>query len=237
MPLVDRMDARRAAIRILIVDDRSLFADALAAALAQQGLEVAALVASGDEAVSVAQAELADAVVLDMSLPGEDAISIGERILAASPQTKLLGLVGTSDDGVREALDSGFHGILTKDSTIPDLTAAIMAITRAHTIIPSASVRSVIGTIEPDIVKPSVARKLTDREREILSLLVKGATSSLIAKKLYLSPHTVRTHIQNILTKLDVHSRLEAVALATRHASARRLQARSRTAADGGGGS
>lgn len=216
-----------APVRVLIVDGQHLFADALAGVLIQGGIGVAALAAGGEEAVSIARAERPDAVVLDLDLPNEDPISVGERILAACPGTKLLGLARTTDeDGVREALDGGFHGVLTKDITIPDLTAAIMAITRAQTIIPSASVPSVIGSKQRETVRPSVARKLTHREQEILGLLVKGATGGLIAEKLYLSPHTVRTHIQNILTKLGVHSRLEAVALATRQARQRPLAAR-----------
>lgn len=201
------------------MDGQPLFADALAAALVSQGIEVTSLAADGDEAVAIAKAEAPEAAVLDLALPSEDAISVGERILVESPGTKLLGLARSpEEDDLRAALDSGFHGVMTRNSTIPDLTRAITAITRAHTIIPSDSVRTVIAPNHQDTVSPSVARKLTAREREILGLLAKGTTGGVIAKRLYLSPHTVRTHIQNILMKLGVHSRLEAVALATRRA-------------------
>jgi DNA-binding NarL/FixJ family response regulator len=217
--LTGESDPRRCRIRVLIVDGQPLFADALAAALGSKGIEVTPLAADGDEAAAIAKAEAPDAAVLDLSHPSEDAISVGERILSVSPGTKLLGLARAPDeDDLREVLDSGFHGVMTRNSTIPDLTRAITAITRAHTIIPSDSVRTVIASNHQDTVSPSVARKLTAREREILGLLAKGATGGVIAKRLYLSPHTVRTHIQNILLKLGVHSRLEAVALATRRA-------------------
>lgn len=109
----------------------------------------------------------------------------------------------------------GFHGYLTKQVPLPELANAIRTVVGGENIVKAIAQPSPSSSVEDRDMK-LLAKQLTDHEKQVLGLLVQGATSPAIASALSVSPNTVRTHIQNVLTKLQVHSRLEAAALAAR---------------------
>lgn len=207
-------------LRFLIVDDHRLFAESLASVLEDRGFEVVGVAASGLEAVAVARATTPDFVLMDLGLPDIDGLTAGRRILRERPDTRILAMTGLKERGLAAAaVRNGFHGYLNKRASLPDLLAAITAESRSYTTMPTELARSMVSRIERGDRRrgpPPDASRLTPREREVLVLLGNGARGREIAHQLGLSPATVRNHIQNILTKLRLHSRLEAVALAPR---------------------
>lgn len=141
--------------------------------------------------------------------------------MAEFPDTKVIVLTGSRrPDWAREAKRLGFHGFVTKDSGLSQVVRAIVAVAGGQAVPfqPTAAAAGAVGAGRSPEEKhwALLAKVLTDREREILAMLVEGADSREIASRVGIMPNTVRTHIQNVLTKLQVHSRLEAAALATR---------------------
>ena len=201
---------------ILIVDDHRLFADVVAYSLEQLGARVVGPVGSAAEAVAMVAAERPDVVLLDLFLPDGDGIDAGRRILAAHPNTIVLALSASTDPrAVTEAVDAGFRGFVPKEARLPSVVEAIQAALDGRSVImrPAQTPTSLRSGVSPSLL----AAGLTTREREILELLVAGLGSRAIAEELRISVNTVRTHVQSVLTKLQVHSRLEAAAFAVRH--------------------
>lgn len=203
-------------VRVLIVDDHRLFAEALRALLPAEEFEVVGMAATGAEASSAVGRIRPDVVLMDIGLPDESGIAAGRRILAAFPETKMLALTAMEHPHVvAEALRSGFHGYLTKDMPLPTLVSSLRAALDGQALIPQRIARAAAGarTFEEREAARLLAQ-LTPRERDVLRMLARGMGGTQIARELTVSTHTVRTHIQNILRKLGVHSRLEAVAFA-----------------------
>lgn len=201
---------------ILIVDDHRLFADVVAYALEQLGASVVGPVGTAAEAVEMAAAEDPDVVLLDLALPDGDGIDVGRRILALHPETIVLALSASTDPrAATEAVEAGFRGFLPKETRLPTVVEAIQGAIdgRSMVIRPTHTPTSFRSGVSASLL----AGGLTTREREILELLVAGLGSRAIAEELRISVNTVRTHVQSVLTKLQVHSRLEAAAFAVRH--------------------
>ena len=202
-------------MRVLVVDDHKLFAEAVQLALQKHGMEVV-IATSPDEGLEAAVREAPDVVLLDIGLPGRSGLELGKEILEAHPTTKIVIVTSLEDQrALQEAVKLGFHGFLTKDTKLPQLVRAIRDVEEGQLVVPHrlAVRRRNNGSHDADLL----AAQLTPREREVLGLLSSGATSGEIARTLFVSPNTVRTHVQSILAKLQVHSRLEAVAFATLH--------------------
>ena len=208
--------------RVLIVDDHVLFAEGLETALAERGIEVVGIATRGREAVTLAGRERPDFVLIDVDLPDMDGVTVGRSILADHPEIKLMAVTGRRDAGlVREAIRAGFQGFVMKESSISELMASMKAVARNHAVIPHQAAKALAGMRSEQQDAELLSSHLTEREREVLSLLVDGTGSKQLAERLHLSPNTIRTHIQNICFKLQVHSRLEAVAFAVRYAIVR----------------
>jgi DNA-binding NarL/FixJ family response regulator len=205
-------------IRLLVVADQPIFTEGIISALTERGCDVIGRATSGAEAIEMARTEPPDIVLLDTALSDEDAVSVGRTIMEASPDTKVIAFVDSRDVANQlTAVEAGFHGVLTKDFSGGRLVGSILLIAAGQVVIPQRT-RVVLNLPEgePDTPEAGVAR-LTEREREILSMLASGMATRQIALALTLSPNTVRSHIQNIRAKLKVHSRLEAVLFAFRH--------------------
>jgi DNA-binding NarL/FixJ family response regulator len=205
-------------IRLLVVADQPMFTEGIISALMKRGCDLIERATSGPEAIEMVRTEPSDVVLLDTALSDEDAVSVGRTIMEASPDTKVIAFVDSRDlDIQRTAVQAGFHGVLTKDCPGGRLVGSILLIAAGHVVIPQET-RAWLNHSEgdPGAAEANAAR-LTEREREILSMLASGMATEQIALALTLSPNTVRSHIQNIRTKLDVHSRLEAVLFALRH--------------------
>ncbi len=204
-------------MRVLIVDDQQLFADAVAAALQDHGVDVAAA-PDGRAALDFLEEHAADVVLLDIGLPGQSGLEVGRAILERRPESRLIALTALQDASVAdEALAVGFAGYLTKDTQLGTLMDAIQVVFDGEVVVPGHLVRSVSrpGRVDDDVAL--LVSQLTGRELEVLELLAAGRPSDAIASALYISRNTVRTHVQSILAKLGVHSRLEAAAFAARH--------------------
>jgi DNA-binding NarL/FixJ family response regulator len=201
---------------LVVGDDHVVFLDALAAVLLQRGYEVtiAGTVSETVEAVARGQPDMC---LVDRHFAGEDSIEAIGKMTAASPGTKVLVLSADPDtDGIMAALSAGAAGFLHKTRGVTALTAAISRVLRGEVVVdvPRATARPRPPGHDD---AHRLAAYLTVREREILGLLIEGLDTAAIARKLTVSRTTVRTHVQSVLTKLGVHSRLEAASFAVRY--------------------
>lgn len=204
-------------MRVLIVEDQVLFAEAVQVALRSQGIDVVGIASSGEEGLELLPTTNPDVVLLDIGLPDRSGIAIGREMLERCPDVKVLALTALRDGrAAREALRAGFSGYLTKDTDVDRLLRAIESAFSGEVTISKHLARQAAGGRGRDGVSLMVSQ-LTDRERDVLGLLAEGADSPAMAEQLHISKNTVRTHVQSILAKLNVHSRLEAAAFAVRH--------------------
>jgi two-component system, NarL family, nitrate/nitrite response regulator NarL len=205
-------------MRVLVVDDHALFTDAILPSLREMEWEVVAVVHRGEDAIETALREKPDLVMVDLGLPDMAGIAVGTRILEALPDTRVIALTGRSDpEAVKEAQAAGFHGFLTKDVPLPRFPEALSAVLRGEVVTFRRPVVESRPLTPVDRDAKLLASQLTPREREVLALLVEGNDNAQIARRLSVSANTVRTHVQSILTKLGVRSRLQAAAFAVRH--------------------
>lgn len=201
---------------LVIGDDHSVFLDAMSAVLEQRGYEVT-VARSVPETIETVRRTQPDVCLIDRNFAGDDGITAISPMLAASSRTKVLVVSADPDtDGIRRALHAGASGYLHKTRGVSALTRAIDRVQRGEVVV--------------DVPKPAPSRPpgrqdhahrlaafLTARERECLLLLVEGLDTAGIATKLGVSAATVRTHVQSLMTKLGVHSRLEAASYAVRY--------------------
>jgi two-component system, NarL family, nitrate/nitrite response regulator NarL len=205
--------------RVLIVEDHRLFADALGPVLTKMGMEVMDTAPDAARALAVISSDPPDVVLVDLGLPDMAGIDVAKEILRQRPETKVLALTGLNDPrAVREALQAGLHGYLTKDMPLLRFVKAIEASLEGQVVVPHTLASAASGRRSPEEEHADMVRQhLTAREYEVLALLIEGSNTNGMAIRLGLSPNTVRTHVQNILEKLQVGSRLEAAAFAVRH--------------------
>jgi two-component system, NarL family, nitrate/nitrite response regulator NarL len=206
-------------MRVLMVEDHELFAEAIGPPLKATGLDVIGFVTTGAEAIETVRRERPDAVLVDLGLPDVGGIEVGRRILAEFPETNVVAVTSVIDpDTVAETMRAGFNGYITKDVSLSQFITSIEAALNGQSVMPHRTARAVAGAVSPEEENAVLRiRQLTARERDVLTLLVRGTSSGAIARELSVSINTVRSHVQNILAKLQVHSRLEAAAFAVRY--------------------
>ena len=213
-------------VSLLICDDHKILTDALATVVGlDDGLSlVAAPVHTPDEAITLAQEHLPDVVLMDIVFKGGGmtGIEATRRIKEGSPSTKVVIMTAHDDDRLLvEAVEAGASGFLSKDEAAEEFLAAAKAAADGEVLIDPATLTRLLAQVarEREEKRDAMAllSDLTDREREILELLASGMRNDEIAQKLFISPQTVQTHVRNILGKLRVHSKLEAVAFAVKH--------------------
>jgi two-component system NarL family response regulator len=212
------LDRGESVVRILIAQEQSLFRDALKLALdTEEDLDVAAEAGDAEAAVQATERAKPDVVILDARLPTVNGAHTGCLIKERLPECKILVLADEQDQRIlRDGLGCGASGYLTKSSSVSEVTEAVRALHRGETLIPPVMLGPLLSQLigrrrehEHALLKIS---ELSRREREVLGLVARGSSTNAIAKELVISPETARTHVQNILNKLDVHSRLEAAA-------------------------
>lgn len=202
---------------IVLCDDHPVFADALAVVLAGHGYRVRAVVHTAAEIVATVRAHHPAVCVIDRHFGDGDGLDLVAPVVAAGPGTRVLLLTADRDPAVaRRALASGASGYLSKTAGITALVSAIGRIVRGEVVVDAAPEPPVRGSSE-HVEALRLASYLTARERECLALVVDGLGTGAIAERLGVSTTTVRTHVQSVLTKLGVHSRLEAASFAVRH--------------------
>ena len=203
-------------IRVVLVDDHTMVRKGLALFLkAFEDLELAGEAESGAAAIQLCGEILPDVVLMDMVMPDMDGVSATRAICQQFPQVQIIALTSFKEgDLVKNALKAGAIGYLLKDISADELARAIRAAhTGRATLSPEAAQALVQTTNQP----PSPGLDLTEREREVLVLMVEGLNNTQIAGRLTISPSTVKSHVSNILSKFGVASRTEAVTLALRH--------------------
>ncbi len=200
--------------RILIADDHPLFRDGVRALLASSpDFELVGEAASGEEAVELALALQPDVIVMDVRMPGLNGLEATARIVRASPHIGVLVVTMFDDDqSVFAAMRSGARGYVLKGASREELLLAIQAVARGEAIFsPAIAARLIDFFAHMQPLKPPVLPELTDREREVLGLIAQGYKNAEIAERLVISPKTVRNHITNILSKLQVADRAQAI--------------------------
>jgi two-component system, NarL family, nitrate/nitrite response regulator NarL len=201
----------------LIVDDHVLFAEAMTVALRNREMEVVRAYTAA-EALEAVGSERFDLVLMDIGLPDRSGLSVGAQIVAEHDDLKVLAVTALDDpDAAVRAIQSGFHGYITKDTDLTRFIAAIESALEGQVVMPRRLTRKETGKQGRGDYLAALIASLTTREREVLALLTEGMNGSRIAETLRISENTVRTHVQSILTKLQVHSRLEAAAFAVQH--------------------
>ncbi|HET9671913.1 MAG TPA: response regulator transcription factor [Actinomycetota bacterium] len=169
--------------------------------------------AHGSSALSYLETHAPDVVLLDIGLPDQSGFAVGAEMLDRWPRLRIVALTALDDPrAVDEAHALGFRGFLSKDIPVHRFVTSVLAVIDGQTDFPFPRSR------RRSAPRPSLlGSRLTPREHEVLGLLVDGTDSSGIARQLGISRNTVRTHVQSILTKLQVHTRLEAATFAVRH--------------------
>lgn len=217
-------------MRVVVVDDHVLFAEAIRPTLENLGMTVVAVATTGAEGLEAANHHRPDLILVDIGLPDESGLVAGRRYLDEQPDAKVVVLTALlSPATVREAMRVGFHGYLTKDTAVSRFASALRTVMDGQVVFPGR-LASTVGRTGSDDGLDLLTAQLTTRELEVLGLMAEGLGGPDIARKLGISTNTVRTHIQSILTKLQVHSRLEAVAFALRRGLVRLDRSESETA-------
>lgn len=201
---------------VLIVDDAELFREALRAAFSQEGFDVVGVAADAMAGIDLAREHEPDLVMLDLLMPGMSGLEVVGSILKASARSRVVLLTASeSAEDLLASVKAGASGYLTKDTPLPRLVSDMRDVLEGGAAVSPAMGGKLFAALR-DLLRhsgSSAARKpeLTGREIEILGLVGDGMTSKEIAEQLYISENTVRNHVRNILDKLGMKSRFEAV--------------------------
>lgn len=201
---------------VLIVDDAELFREALRAAFTQEGFDVVGVAADAMTGIDMTREHAPNLVMLDLLMPGMSGLEVVGTMVKASPKSRVV-LLTTSEsaEDLLAAIKAGASGYLTKDTPLPRLVAAMNDVLSGGAAVSPAmggklftALRSLLRHSGNSVSKTP---ELTGRELEVLGMVADGMTSREIAEKLYISENTVRNHVRNILDKLGLNSRFEAV--------------------------
>jgi len=208
--------------RVLLVDDHDVFRHGLAQLLGDEGLDVVGQASAGEAGVRLARELAPDVVLMDLAMPGMDGVAATRAIAAAADAPPVVVLtLSDDDDAMLEALLAGAAGYLLKDATLEQIVAALQAAAAGDAVIPPRVAPELLRRLraaEParDAAASDGAEALSERELEVLRLIVDGRDNAAIAAELYISPNTVKSHVASIFGKLDVENRLQASVQALR---------------------
>jgi DNA-binding NarL/FixJ family response regulator len=211
------------AIRVLIADDAPLFRRGLFVVLStENNIEVVAEAENGEDAIAKAEECAPDVVLMDVRMPRVNGIEAARAIRQSSPSTKIIMLtVSDEDDDLYEAIKAGANSYLLKEVSVEEVPEAIRAVVQGQSLI-SPSMASKLLNEYTSLARRAEEKQqypapaLTSRELEVLKLVAKGQSNREIGEDLFISENTVKNHVRNILEKLHLHSRMEAVIYAVR---------------------
>ncbi len=211
------MPRRGQPIRVLVVDDHEVLASSLALALdSEPDLVSVGIAPSLERARSLIRSAAPDVVLLDHRLPDGDGVAALGALRALRPDAQFVVLTASAADSVLvAALEAGAAGFLSKTRGLGEVTGAIRAAATGEAVISPEMLARLLPRLHRSSRRPA-GRDLTEREREVLTLLADGLTNAAIAERLFVSVHTVRNHIANLSAKLGAHSKLEALSIAVR---------------------
>ncbi len=204
-------------IRVLLADDQELVRSAFAMLVrSAPDMEVVGEAADGSEAVRLARTCRADVVVMDIRMPGVDGIAATATIAADEDLAGVRVLILTtfeSDDNVVAALRAGASGFLVKDTKPANLLSAIRTVADGEALLSPGATQALIGRVlrQPDPPTSGAVASLTEREREVLTLIGRGLNNAELATELVISPLTAKTYVSRLLTKLDARDRAQLV--------------------------
>jgi two-component system NarL family response regulator len=212
-------------IRTLIVDDHALFRRGLEMVLESEvDIELVGEASNGEEAVHVAGDSLPDVVLMDIRMPRSSGIEACRALKEVAPSAKIVMLtISDEEDDLFDAIRAGASGYLLKDIPLDEVAGAVRAVHGGQSLINPSMAAKLLTEFaalarrddeEPPQQVP--APRLTEREIEVLRLVARGMNNRDIAKELFISENTVKNHVRNILEKLQIHSRMEAVMVAVR---------------------
>jgi DNA-binding NarL/FixJ family response regulator len=211
------------AIRVLICDDHALFRRGLAMVLeSEEDIEVVGEAADGDEAVASAEELVPDVVLMDVRMPKRSGIEATRAIAEVLPTARIVMLtVSDEEDDLYDAIKAGAAGYLLKEISIEEVAGAIRQVVDGQSLITPSMASKLLAEFtnlakKADAKQAVLSPKLTSRELEVLKLVAQGMSNKEIAGELYISENTVKNHVRNILEKLHLHSRMEAVVYAVR---------------------
>jgi DNA-binding NarL/FixJ family response regulator len=211
------------AITVLIVDDHRMFAEALRVALdMEDGIRVAGVATGSDDPGAAAGEHRARVTLVDLDIPGRDAIDTIRSIGRAAPDTAILALVTEQSDlMVARAVEAGAAGHLSKYEPVATVGEIVRRAASGEDLLGPRERRRLLGRLRHRRAEQATAQqradRLTPRELQVLQLMADGASPQQIVKLLRMRPATLRTHVQNVIMKLGVHSKTEALAFAIRH--------------------
>ncbi len=218
---------RQEPIRVLIADDHALFRRGLEMVLEEEDdIDLVGQASDGTEAVAVAGESLPDIVLMDIRMPKSSGIEACRGIKEVAPSAKIVILtISDEEEDLFEAIRAGASGYLLKDIPLDEVAEAVRAVHGGQSLINPSMAGKLLtefatlakrDTEEEEAAQHVAPPKLTDREMEVLKLVARGMNNRDIAKELFISENTVKNHVRNILEKLQIHSRMEAVMIAVR---------------------
>jgi DNA-binding NarL/FixJ family response regulator len=203
-------------IKVLVVDDHQMFAQAMVMHLeSENDIEVVGIATSGEQGEKVAHENHPDVVLMDYELPDIDGARAAEAIKRDHPETKIIMLTGFAEDDILvAAIEAGCSGYVTKHNAVEEVVSAVRAAAAGEALISP----SMLARLLPKLRRgyQGLGSDVTPRELEVLRMLAEGLSNRAIAEKMSISLHTVRNYVQSLLTKLQAHSKLEAVATAVK---------------------
>jgi DNA-binding NarL/FixJ family response regulator len=211
----------REPVRVLVVDDQELFRRGLTMLLAvESGIEVVGEAGDGVEGTALAESAAPDVVLLDVRMPKRSGIEACLAIKESVPSAKIIMLTVSDEQAdLYEAVKSGASGYLLKDSSIEEVAQAVRVVADGQSLISPSMAIKLIDEFK-EMSKPEKTSgpglRLTERELDVLRLVAQGHSNKEIAARLYISENTVKNHVRNMLEKLQLHSRMEAVMYAVR---------------------
>ncbi len=205
-------------MRVLIADDHALFRDGLRSLLEARGVEVVGEAKNGREAIELARRHRPDIVLMDLTMPEVDGLTATRLVATELPDVRVVILTASDDEAdLFEAIKSGAQGYLLKNLEADEFFQALASVMAGEPVLTPRLARRLLQELAQRPAAQEQAAALTDREREILELLVQGVTSNReLAERLFISENTVKYHLKNIMAKLHLENRAQVIAYALR---------------------